>query len=110
MTGPAISTFFGGASTARVLRRMGYVASAFGNHEFDFGRAQFLKNREISGMPYLGANMKVVDPAIEGMRLPKFVTVTRRGIKIAIVGVRDRHHADTTAMPSRTVGIAFLPE
>jgi 5'-nucleotidase / UDP-sugar diphosphatase len=108
-TGPAVSTFFGGASTARVLRRMGYSVAAFGNHEFDFGRAGFIKNREIAGMPYLGANMRVVDPAIQGMNLPKYVTVTRRGAKVAVVGLAT-DTTPTTAMPSRFVGIAFLPE
>ena len=88
---------------------MGYVAAAFGNHEFDFGRVQFLKNRETARMAYLGANMKVVDPAIEGMQLPKFVTVTRRGVKIANVAVAT-DTTPTTAMPSRFVGVEFLPE
>jgi 5'-nucleotidase/UDP-sugar diphosphatase len=108
-TGPAISTFFHGASTARVMRRMGYVVSAFGNHEFDFGREQFLKNRDTAGLTYLGGNIKVVDPSLAAFELPKFVTVTRRGMKIAIVGVAT-DTTPTTAMPSRFVGLSFLPE
>jgi 2',3'-cyclic-nucleotide 2'-phosphodiesterase (5'-nucleotidase family) len=108
-TGPAVSTFFAGSSTARLMRRMGYSVAAFGNHDFDFGRAQFLKNRDTAGIAYLGSNMKVVDTSIDGMQLPKFVTINRRGAKIAIVGMAT-DTTPTTAMPSRFVGISFLPE
>ena len=37
-TGPAISTWFQGASTVQVMNAMGYDAAAIGNHEFDFGQ------------------------------------------------------------------------
>lgn len=48
-TGPAISSYFDGRPMAEAMARMGYAASAFGNHEFDFGRARFVEDRAVSG-------------------------------------------------------------
>ncbi|MFT3773742.1 MAG: bifunctional UDP-sugar hydrolase/5'-nucleotidase [Minicystis sp.] len=107
-TGPAISTYFDGAPMAEAFARMGYAASAFGNHELDFGRAHFLENRQKSGMTYLAANLHA--PAtLPEMNLPPFAIFERRGIKIGVVGLA----TDTTlkaAMASRFEGITFESE
>jgi 5'-nucleotidase / UDP-sugar diphosphatase len=108
-TGPAISSYFEGASTAEAMNKMGYAAAVFGNHEFDFGRARFLKNRAAGGFPYVSANLVVKSDALEAeMTLPSHVVVQRRGVRIAVVGVT----TETTlkqAMASRFEGIAFEP-
>ncbi|HEY4119746.1 MAG TPA: 5'-nucleotidase C-terminal domain-containing protein [Byssovorax sp.] len=105
-TGPAVTTFFAGAPMAQALARMGYVASALGNHEFDFGRERFVRNRAASGMEYLAAN---VQSRLPDMHLPPYVMVERRGVKVAFVGLA----TDTTlstAMASRFTGVNFLSE
>jgi 2',3'-cyclic-nucleotide 2'-phosphodiesterase (5'-nucleotidase family) len=107
-TGPAVSTYFDGEPTAEALRRMGYAASAFGNHEFDFGREAFLANRAKSGMTYLAANLRA-PPARQDMALPAHAMFTRRGVKIGVVGLA----TDTTlraAMARRFEGITFEDE
>lgn len=107
-TGPAISTYFGGASMAAAFARMGYAASAFGNHELDFGRLKFEEDRAASGMIYLAANLHAPD-TLPSMRLPASAVFERRGIKIAVVGLA----TDTTlhaAMASRFEGITFEAE
>jgi len=107
-TGPAISSYFTGAPMAEAMARMGYAASAFGNHEFDFGRAAFLENRRKSGMVYLAANLRAPAGMTE-MALPASAIVERRGIKIGVVGLA----TDTTlraAMASRFEGITFEAE
>ena len=107
-TGPAISTFFTGGPMADAMARMGYAASAFGNHEFDFGRDRFLDDRQRSGMVYLAANLHAA-PTVSGMDLPGYTVFERRGIKIAVVGLA----TDTTlhaAMASRFEGITFEAE
>lgn len=107
-TGPAISTYFVGAPMAEAFARMGYAASAFGNHELDFGRAAFLTNQKISKIQYLAANLRA--PAtLPEMRLPAYAVFERRGIKIGVVGLA----TDTTlkaAMASRFEGITFEDE
>jgi 2',3'-cyclic-nucleotide 2'-phosphodiesterase (5'-nucleotidase family) len=108
-TGPAISSFFNGQPMADAMRRMGYAASAFGNHEFDFGREHFLTNRARGGYPYLAANIRVVDPKLKGLDIEPFAVFERRGVKIGVVGLA----TDTTlidAAASNFRGIEFLPE
>ncbi|UQA58092.1 bifunctional metallophosphatase/5'-nucleotidase [Polyangium aurulentum] len=108
-TGPAISTYFRGESMARAMARLGYAASAFGNHEFDFGRDQFQKLRDLSGVQYLAANLRIADPNLEkALRVAPFTIVNRLGIRIAVVGLAP---ADTlhSAMASRFEGITIEP-
>jgi 5'-nucleotidase/UDP-sugar diphosphatase len=108
-TGPAVSSYFNGEPMARAMRRMGYVAAAFGNHEFDFGREHFLKNRELSGVPYLAANVHVKEGGPTQMQLPAFSMVERGGIKLGVVGLATDTTL-TTAMASRFEGIEFEAE
>jgi 2',3'-cyclic-nucleotide 2'-phosphodiesterase (5'-nucleotidase family) len=108
-TGPAISTYLQGAPMAVAMARMGYAASAFGNHELDFGREQFVKNRNTSKVPYLAANVKITDAKVAAdFGIEPFRMFELRGIKIAVVGLAA---ADTlkTAMADRFAGISFEP-
>src|SRR5258708_1943947 len=63
-TGPAISSFFSGQPMADQLLRMGYSMSAFGNHEFDFGRDELFNLAARAHIPYVAANLRVNDPAL----------------------------------------------
>ena len=56
-TGPAISTWFEGASMVQVMNAMGYHAAAAGNHEFDFGLETLTTNIDEMDFPILGANI-----------------------------------------------------
>ncbi|APR83821.1 5'-nucleotidase [Minicystis rosea] len=107
-TGPAISTYFNGAPMAEAFARMGYAASAFGNHELDFGRAHFLENRQKSGMVYLAANLHA-PPSLPEMNLPPYAIFERRGIKIGVVGLATEKTL-RAAMASRFEGITFEAE
>jgi len=104
-TGPAISSYFAGAPMADAMARMGYTASALGNHDFDFGRARFVEFRARSHLQYLAANLRA--PAqLPDAQLPAFAIYERRGIKIGVVGLT----TDTilrAAMPSLFEGITF---
>ncbi|WP_050428899.1 bifunctional metallophosphatase/5'-nucleotidase [Chondromyces crocatus] len=108
-TGPAISSYFQGVPMAEAMGRMGYAASAFGNHEFDFGSAGFLRNRSVSGMSYLAANLKVRGQGLAALELPAFAIYERRGIRIGVIGLATE---DTlrTAMASRFDGIELESE
>jgi 2',3'-cyclic-nucleotide 2'-phosphodiesterase (5'-nucleotidase family) len=103
--GPALSSFFLGAPTAEVMGRMGYAASAMGNHELAFGKEAFLKNRASGGFPFLAANLRVKDPALAGdMSLPAFQVFDRRGLKIGVVGLASEKTV-RTAMAGRADGL-----
>jgi 5'-nucleotidase / UDP-sugar diphosphatase len=107
-SGPALSSFFVGESAATVMARMGYAASALGNHELDFGREQFVKNATIGGFPFLAANLKVKDASLaKGMDLPAFKVFDRKGLKVGVVGLTSPKTV-TTAMAGRAEGLELV--
>ena len=84
-----------GRAVVPIMRELGVVASALGNHEFDWGvdtlRARL---RELS-YPVLGANVRTTD----GQKLPWLrddTLVVRGGLRIGIVGVADPATPRTT--------------
>jgi 2',3'-cyclic-nucleotide 2'-phosphodiesterase (5'-nucleotidase family) len=101
--GPAISSFFIGQSTASVMNRMGYAASALGNHELAFGREQYLTNSKLGGFPFLAANLKVAEEA-KDLELPAFQLFERRGLKVGVVGLTSSKTVKT-AMAGRAEGL-----
>ena len=104
-TGPALSSYFNGVPMADAMARIGYAASALGNHDFDFGRARFLEFRARSHITYLAANLRAPE-RLPDAGLPAFAMFERRGIKIGVVGLA----TDTTlsnAMASLFEGITF---
>ncbi|WP_438042177.1 bifunctional metallophosphatase/5'-nucleotidase [Sorangium sp. So ce128] len=108
-TGPAISTYFNGVSMASAMGRMGYAASAFGNHEFDFGVPQFSKLRDLARLHYLAANVKIDDAKLAGeLAIRRYEVFERKGVKIGVVGLAA---AETlkAAMAERFRGITFEP-
>lgn len=108
-TGPAISTYFSGEPMAIAMGRLGYAASAFGNHEFDFGRAQFPKNREKSSVRYLSANLRIDDPQLaKEMDIRPFEIFERQGIRIGVIGL-STEETTKTAIAERFVGMTFAP-
>jgi len=108
-TGPALSTFYSGEPMALAMARLGYAASAFGNHEFDFGRDKFPGLRSAAGMEYLAANVKIQDATLAStLKLRPYEVFVRRGVKIGVVGLAA---ADTlkAAMAERFAGMTFEP-
>ncbi len=107
-SGPALSSFFLGEPTAAVMARMGYAASALGNHELDYGREQFLKNAGIGQFPFLAANLKVKDAAVaKGMDVPAFKVFERKGLKVGVVGLTSPKTV-TSAMAGRAEGLDLV--
>jgi 2',3'-cyclic-nucleotide 2'-phosphodiesterase (5'-nucleotidase family) len=106
--GAAISSVFHGEPTAELMHHMGYAASAFGNHEVDFGRPQFARNRELGGFPYLAANLPAsADADSEApVALASSRIVSRKGVDVAVVGLTSRKTPSTT-MPGRLDGLTL---
>ncbi|WP_257447225.1 bifunctional metallophosphatase/5'-nucleotidase [Archangium lipolyticum] len=108
--GPALSTFFYGEPTSAVMGRMGFAASALGNHELDYGREQFQKNQQLGGFPFLAANLKVKDAALaKGWELPAFKVFDRQGLKVGVVGLTSPKTV-STAMAGRAEGLETIPD
>lgn len=109
-SGPSISSFFYGESTATVMGRMGYAASALGNHELDYGREQFQKNQQAGGFPFLAANLTVKDASLgKGWEMPGAKVFDRQGLKVGVVGLTS-HKTVPTAMPGRAEGLEIIPD
>lgn len=106
-TGPAISTYFLGEPMALAMGRLGYAASAFGNHEFDFGRPQFPKDRDQAKLRYLSANVRIDDAKLaKELDLRPFEIFERRGVRIGVVGLSTVETLKT-ALAERFVGMTF---
>ncbi len=107
--GQAISSFFKGEPTAEVMRQLGYAASALGNRELDWSREQFQANRTRGGFPYLAANLRATDDDGKSLGIGSFRLLTRRGVKVAVIGLAARK-ATTTPMPGRMKGLEAVDE
>jgi 2',3'-cyclic-nucleotide 2'-phosphodiesterase (5'-nucleotidase family) len=106
--GPALSSFFVGETTSAVMARLGYAASALGNHELDFGREQFLRNSKAGQFPFLAANLKVKDAALgKDMELPAFKVFERKGLKVGVVGLTSPKTV-TASMAGRVDGLEMI--
>lgn len=106
-TGPAVSTYYLGEPMAIAMGRLGYAASAFGNHEFDFGKQQFPKNRSNAKLWYLAANVRITDPNLtKELDLRPFEIFGRRGIRIGVIGLSTEETLKT-AFAERFVGMQF---
>lgn len=107
-TGPAISTWFDGEPTVEVMNAMGYVASAVGNHEFDFGLDGLKTRSEQAKYSFLGANIRYNADGIVPVDLgiQPFIIVQVSGLKVGLIGLAN---VDTpaTANPDSLSGFTF---
>jgi 5'-nucleotidase/UDP-sugar diphosphatase len=96
--GPAVSTWFEGASMVEVMNAMGYQASATGNHEFDFGLDTLTTRVSEMDFPLLGANIRYKSngetPTDIGIQPYTIVEVS--GVKVGIIGLAYRDTPDVT--------------
>ncbi len=105
-TGPAISSWFKGASAVQVANKMGYDAAAIGNHDFDFGQEVLRANESAADFPFLTANVTLADTG----ELPDFaqpyVIHEVSGVQVGIVGLT-AFETPHIVMPSAVEGLAF---
>jgi 5'-nucleotidase / UDP-sugar diphosphatase len=106
-TGPAISSFFQGEPAAMLWKKLGFSASALGNHELDFGKEVFRKNQAVEGYPYLAAN---VSPVLEaGGVAERYRLFKRAGITLGVIGL-STHSTPIHGMRKNYEGLAFADE
>lgn len=109
--GAAISSVFHGEPTAELMKHMGYAASVFGNHEVDFGRPQFARNRETGGFPYLAANLPSSADlgSAAPLELAASANFERRGITFQVIGLSSEK-TRSTPMPGRLDDVTFVDD
>ncbi len=107
-TGPAISSWFNGDSTAEVMNLMGYRAAAVGNHEFDFGLDALARRARESSFPFLSANLVKKGTTEPPDFVRPYTIVEAGGVKAGIIGLTTRSTPVTTH-PRHVVEFEFLP-
>ena len=105
-TGPAISSWFQGASAVQVFNRMGYDAAAVGNHDFDFGQEVLLAHAEASDFRFLTANVTLADSGDPPGFAQPYVIREVNGLQVGIVGLTTTR-TPRIVMPAYVKGLAF---
>lgn len=123
---PSLSAMWADEPTIGALNLLGLRASALGNHEFDAGRVELLRQQkggcaspradkacrytpDFGGarFSYLGAN--VIDMVTRKPILPAYRIEQAHGVKIAFLGAVLRDTAELS-LPSSVAGIEFADE
>lgn len=103
-----ISNLTRGAALMEMMRLMRYDAMGIGNHEFDYGAANFLTQMDRVPFPVLGANIfyrATVDSVRPRYSRP-FVIRERNGIRVGVIGVIGRD-AKSVALQSGITALQF---
>ncbi len=79
-----VSNLTRGEALMEMMRAMHYDAMAIGNHEFDYGSANFTRQMDRVPFPVLGANI-----FYKGTRHPysrPYVILERNGVRVGVIG------------------------
>ncbi len=123
---PAMSSMWADEPTLQALTMAGLHASSVGNHEFDKGRAELLRQQhggcvsiqpdkacqfapgfKGTGFTYLAAN--VLDSATGKPFLPAYRIVDVKGVKVGLIGAVLKDTA-SVVLASGIVGLSFVDE
>lgn len=80
-----VSNVTRGEALMEMMRTMGYDAMAIGNHEFDYGAANFERQMARVPMPVLGANIFYKGTRHRYSR--PYVILERQGVRVGVIGV-----------------------
>jgi 2',3'-cyclic-nucleotide 2'-phosphodiesterase/3'-nucleotidase len=89
-TGTMVSDEFFGKPMIDVMNRLGYAASALGNHEFDYGLPELRSRLKEARFPVLSANVH----GIEEVR--PYTILTVKGVRIGVIGLTVEDLAQVT--------------
>lgn len=85
ISGTPVSTLFKGLPIFEILNKVGYNASALGNHEFDHGYKQIKQFRDIATYPLISAN--ALDPDGKLIADDDSLVMQVNGIRVGIIGL-----------------------
>lgn len=105
--GTAISNILSGAPVSEMLKEIGIVASAIGNHEYDWGSDKIKPWADEVGFKFVAANL--IDEATgEAPEYAEpYVMTTVDGINIAFIGIATPETL-TSTKAENVVGLKFL--
>ncbi len=101
--GANLVTLSKGETAMTVMNALGYDAMAAGNHEFDYGKEQMLKNVGLAEFPVLAANIK--DAEGKDVLTP-YIIRDVNGIKVGIFGLATPE-TKYKSHPDNTTGLTF---
>ena len=84
-----ISSWDGGSSVIRAMKRLGYTAMGVGHHDFDYGVDTLKARQEAAGFPFLAGNVKPVRRQDE-LPFEPYTIVDVNDVRIGIIGALDR--------------------
>lgn len=92
-----------------MMNKVGFDMSAVGNHEWD-GDVDNLRNDiERANFPFLCANVFI--PETVNLGIKPYVTIEKKGVKIAVVGMIElRHDGLPGAHPKNLTKVSFKPD
>ena len=105
--GTAISNILAGAPVSEMLKEIGIVASAIGNHEYDWGSDKIKPWADEVGFKFVAANL--IDEATGEVPeyVEPYVMITVDGINIAFIGIATPETL-TSTKAENVVGLKFL--
>ena len=103
MQGDAYVNLSSGADAITMMNAAGYTVATLGNHEFDYGYEQLMKNLQKAEFPVICANIFENGATILE---PVYLYTAGNGRKIGFIGL-DTEEAKTKANPNLTIGITF---
>lgn len=110
--GKSLATYTKGNALIQLMNKSGYDLSIFGNHEFDYGMEQLLKNVEAADFSFLAANVRKTN----GDLLLKteeenggYKIIEKAGKKIGFFGISTTETAYKTN-PDNVKDVTFEPE
>ena len=105
-TGPAISSWFQGASVVEVFNEMGYDAATVGNHDFDFGAEVLSANSAEMDLSLLSANLRETASGEPPAYVQPYVIRQVNGVRVGIIGL-SLQSTPRIVMPAHVEGLAF---
>ncbi len=107
--GTPVSNLFRGRPVVDIMNRIGFDAMALGNHEFDWGQGALAEIVRTASFPVICAN--IADAHGSGPAGVKpYVFATRKGVKVAIVGLLTPDTAHMTSPKNLDGYIVSNPE
>ena len=103
--GRSFATITKGKDVIEAMNAAGYDLHVPGNHEFDYGKEQFLANRDTAAFPFISSNILLDEEPM----LDSTVVIEAGGRSIGFVGVTTTYTA-LSNNPNLLVGMEFTDE
>jgi len=106
MQGTPISNLVKGASVIDVFNHMGYVASSFGNHEFDWGQSVLQERVAQADFPRLSCNIFTAGTNSRPSWIKPYIIFEAKGLKIVLIGATTME-TPSIVMAGNLAGLEF---